>query len=92
MMDDMSDPTVLYDVTEQVRDALLSAPLLGWTGDRQYEIAATFAASTALHEAADILRERAEVYAADGKHEAARALLAEADRLADHERTRPVIR
>ncbi|CAM5264035.1 hypothetical protein [Streptomyces badius] len=85
----MSDPTVLYDVTEQVRDALTSAPLIGWTGDRHYDIAATHAASTALYEVADILRERTEVYAADGKHEAARALLDEADRLADRERTRP---
>ncbi|WP_330172988.1 hypothetical protein OG875_04915 [Streptomyces sp. NBC_01498] len=85
----MSDPTVLYDVTEQVRDALASAPLLGWTGDRNYDVAATFAASTALHEAADILRERAEVYAAEGKHEGARALLDEADRLADRDRQRP---
>ncbi|MEU9218950.1 hypothetical protein AB0D47_20640 [Streptomyces sp. NPDC048376] len=88
----MADATVFYDVTEQVRDALASAPLIGWTGERQYDIAAAFAASTALHEAADILRERAEVYAAEGKHEAARALLDEADRLADRERTRPSLR
>jgi hypothetical protein len=87
----MSDPTVLYDVAEQVRDALTSAPLIGWTGDRHYDVAATYAASTALHEVADILRERAEVYAAEGKHEAARALLDEADRLADRERTRPEV-
>lgn len=87
----MADATVFYDVTEQVRDALVSAPLIGWTGDRQYDIAATFAASTALHETADILRERAEVYAAEGQHEAARALLDEADRLADRERTRPTL-
>ncbi|MGY1439549.1 hypothetical protein [Streptomyces reniochalinae] len=85
----MADPTVYYDVTEQVRDALLHAPILGWTGERNYDAAAAYAASTALHETADILRERAEVYAADGKHEAARVLLDEADRLADRERTRP---
>ena len=80
---------MLYDVTEQVRDALVCAPLIGWTGDRRYDIAATHAASIALYEIADILRERAEVYAAEGRHEAARALLDEADRLADRERTRP---
>ncbi|MFC5633650.1 hypothetical protein [Streptomyces bullii] len=85
----MSDPTVLYDVTEQVRDALVSAPLIGWTGDRNYEVAATHAASIALYEVADILRERAEVYASEGKHEGARALINEADRIADRERTRP---
>ena len=85
----MSDPTVFHDVTEQVREALVAAPLTGWTGDRRYDIAATYAASFALYETADILRERAEVYAADGKHEAARALLDEADRLADRERTKP---
>lgn len=85
----MSDPTVFHDVTEQVRNALASAPLIGWTGDRHYDIAATYAASFALYETADILRERAEVYAAEGKHEAARALLDEADRLADRERTKP---
>ncbi|MFJ8345059.1 hypothetical protein ACIQ9J_01520 [Streptomyces sp. NPDC094153] len=85
----MSDPTVLYDVTEQVRDALVSAPILGWTGERNYDVAATHAASTALCEVADILRERAEAYAAEGKHEAARALLDEADRLAERKRTRP---
>jgi ribonuclease HI len=85
----MSDPTVLYDVTEQVREALVSAPVLGWTGDRNYDVAATHAASTALYEVADILRERAEVYAEQGKHEAARALLDEADRLAERERVRP---
>ncbi|TXS23105.1 hypothetical protein EAO70_04860 [Streptomyces sp. adm13(2018)] len=85
----MSDPTVLYDVTEQVRESLVSAPLIGWVGEKRYDIAATYAASTALHEVADILRERAEVYAAEGKHEAARTLLDEADRLADRERQRP---
>ena len=85
----MSDPTVLYDVTEQVREALVSAPILGWTGDRNYDVAATHAAGTALYEVADILRERAEAYAGQGKHEAARALLDEADRLADRERVRP---
>ncbi|PVC73496.1 hypothetical protein [Streptomyces sp. CS081A] len=85
----MSDPTVLYDVTEQVHASLLSAPLIGWVGERRYDIAAAYAASTALYETADILRERAEVYVADGKHEAARALLDEADRLADRERRRP---
>ncbi|MDX2757846.1 hypothetical protein PV729_45325 [Streptomyces europaeiscabiei] len=85
----MSDPTVFHDVTEQVRDALVSAPLIGWTGERHYDVAAMYAASFALYEAADILRERAELYAAEGKHEAARALLDEADRLADRERTKP---
>lgn len=85
----MSDPTVYYDVTEQVRDALIHAPLIGWTGERQYDIAATYAASTALHEVADILRERAETYATAGRHDAARALLDEADRLADRTRVSP---
>lgn len=85
----MSDPTVFHDVTEQVQNALISAPLIGWGSERQIEIAATYAASFALYEAADILRERAELYAAEGKHEAARALLDEADRLADRERTTP---
>ncbi|MGW4222999.1 hypothetical protein ACWEG1_06030 [Streptomyces bauhiniae] len=87
----MSDPTVFHDVTEQVREALISAPLIGWTGERRYTVAATYAASFALYETADILRERAEVYAAEGKHEAARALLDEADRLADRERTKPAL-
>lgn len=87
----MSDPTVFHDVTEQVREALLAAPLLGWTGERRYEVAATHAAAFALYETADILRERAEVYASQGKHEAARALLDEADRLADRERVRPTV-
>ncbi|MFD5491652.1 hypothetical protein ACFWH4_01590 [Streptomyces sp. NPDC127091] len=87
----MSDPTVFHDVTEQVREALISAPLIGWTGERRYDIAATHAASFALYETADILRERAEVYAAEGKHPAARALLDEADRLADRERVRPAV-
>ncbi|MEU1044009.1 hypothetical protein ABZ400_02480 [Streptomyces sp. NPDC005897] len=87
----MSDPTVFHDVTEQVREALQSAPLIGWTGERRYEIAATHAASFALYETADILRERAELYAAEGKHEAARALLDEADRLAGRERVRPQV-
>lgn len=85
----MSDPTVFHDVTEQVRNALISAPIIGWTGDRNYDVAATHAASIALYEVADILRERAEVYAAEGRHEAARALLDEADRVADRHRTRP---
>ncbi len=85
----MSDPTVFHDVQEQVREALVSAPLIGWTGERRYDIAATHAASFALYEVADILRERAEAYAAEGKYEAARALLDEADRLADRERVRP---
>lgn len=85
----MSDPTVFHDVQEQVRNALISAPILGWTGERRYDIAAAYAASFALYETADILRERAEIYAANGKHEAARALLDEADRLADRERTEP---
>lgn len=48
----MADPTVYYDVTEQVRLSLL---------------------------------------AAEGKREAARALLDEADRLADRDRTRPIL-
>ncbi|MER5843668.1 hypothetical protein ABT099_25935 [Streptomyces prasinus] len=87
----MSDPTVFHDVKEQVHDALVTAPIIGWTGDRRYEIAATYATSFALYEAADILRERAELYAAEGKHEAARALLDEADRLADRDRVRPQV-
>ena len=87
----MSDPTVFHDVTEQVRNALISAPIIGWTGERRYDIAATYAASFALYETADILRERAEVYATEGKHEAARALLDEADRLADRERSTPTL-
>lgn len=87
----MSDPTVFHDVTEQVREALISAPLIGWTGERRYGIAANYAAAFALYEAADILRERADLYAAEGKHEAARALLDEADRLADRDRANPAL-
>jgi hypothetical protein len=85
----MSDPIVFQEVTQQVQDSLISAPVIGWVGEANYETAARYAASTALHEVADILRERAEVYGKFGQHEAARALLAEAERLAPEERTRP---
>ncbi len=80
------DPTVLYDVTEQVEEALTFAPILG-LHPGSYPVAARHAASAALHEAADILRERAHEHDAPrGLHEAARALLDEADRMAPEDR------
>ncbi|MFF9643670.1 hypothetical protein [Kitasatospora aureofaciens] len=86
----MNDPAVFDEVTEQVRDALISAPVIGWFGESNYDTAARYAASTALHEIADMLRERAhEIYGPAGRHEVARALLVEADRLASEERSRP---
>ncbi|MFC7330804.1 hypothetical protein [Marinactinospora rubrisoli] len=81
----MNDPTVQYDVTEQVTDALASA--LSFTPritERIVGNVAHQAAAAALHEVADILRERArEHYRPLGRYEIADALEVEADRLAD---------